>query len=57
MHQKIKKLSIEDTNGAFAAADEKGDKKRKPGKTRAKNFPFILKFQPLAPLTLIKEDK
>ena len=53
----LKKLSIEDTNGAFAAADEKGDKKRKPGKTRAKNFPFILKFQPLAPLTLIKEDK
>lgn len=50
----LKKITVEDTGASFSDDDTK---KRKPGKTRAKNFPFILKFQPLAPLPLIKEVK
>ena len=56
----FKKMSIEDTSGVWADADSKDGKKRKPGKTRAKNFPFLLRenepldIQPLKPLPLIK---
>ena len=50
----LAKIAVEDSGASFSEDD---DKKRKPGKTRAKNFPFILKVQPLAPLPLIKEVK
>ena len=50
----IKRLDIEDTNGAFTEVDEKNSKKRKPGKTRAKNFPFQIKTEAIKPLVEIK---
>ena len=50
----LRKLAIEDTNGAFAEVDDKGAKKRKPGKTRAKNFPFQIRTEVLKSLVEIK---
>ena len=37
----LRKIPVEDTGASF---DEDDSKKRKAGKTKAKNFPFIMKF-------------
>ena len=48
----IRKMQVEDTGATF---NDDETKKRKPGKTRAKNFPFIIKTLQLQPLTIEKK--
>ena len=48
----IRKLAVEDTGAKF---NDDETKKRKPGKTKAKNFPFIISTQQLQPSTIEKK--